>query len=269
MTQPLPEFENPPVVEVALSVQFDRLDVTTVQLGTVWQRFRDRFARVEEKLELDAAFERFGPPEKKVPGVRFEVGGLPTPRLWFIDESGSELVQVQRDRFIRNWRKIDGQPNYPRYDTLRAAFVNDWEIFSGFVAEELKASLVPNQCEVTYVNIIEAIDSSRLDQILACISGSNSDEYLGKPEGAEVQFRYVLKDETEKPWGRLHVAAGSAMRATDNQPVVRLSLTARGATASKDTAGAMNTLDAGHEAVVRGFTSMTSPEMHTAWGRKS
>lgn len=257
------------MIEVALSVQFERLDVTTLRLGLVWQRFRDRFIRVEEKPELDAAFERFGPLEKTVPGVRFEVGAAPWPRLWFINEAGNELVQVQRDRFIRNWRKTDGQPDYPRYSNLRAAFVSDWEIFAGFVTEELKSSLVPNQCEVTYVNIIEATDPSRLDQVLSFISGSYSDAYLAKPERAEVQFRYVLKDEMDKPWGRLHVAATPAMRATDNQPVVRLSLTARGNPPTHDMEGAMNTLDAGHEAVVRGFASITTPEMHAAWRRKS
>ncbi|MFN9538051.1 MAG: hypothetical protein ACK6A8_02220, partial [Planctomycetota bacterium] len=72
MPQLLPEFENPPVVEVALSVQFDRLDVATPQLSLVWQRFRDRFGRIEDKPELEAAYERFGPAEKRAHGVRFE-----------------------------------------------------------------------------------------------------------------------------------------------------------------------------------------------------
>jgi hypothetical protein len=95
MPPTLPEFEKPPVVEVALSVQFDRLNASVAHLGLLWHRFRDRFGQVEEKPELPPAFERFGP-AKRMPGVRFEVGAVPGLRLWFLDEKGSELIQVQR-----------------------------------------------------------------------------------------------------------------------------------------------------------------------------
>ena len=40
---PLPEFDNPPVIEVALSVQFETLaNLRTPQIGVLWQEFRDR-----------------------------------------------------------------------------------------------------------------------------------------------------------------------------------------------------------------------------------
>ena len=114
MNRPLPKFDNPPVVEVALSVQFERLSISAAHIGLVWQKFRDRFPNIEEKPEIEAAIEQFGPPERKGPGVRFEVGVMPIPRFWFVNQDGSELVQVQRDRFIRNWRKKDGGPGYPK-----------------------------------------------------------------------------------------------------------------------------------------------------------
>lgn len=269
MSGPLPEFESPPVVEVALSVQFDRLDTSTVQLALAWQRFRSRFGRIEEKPELDPVFERFAPPEKRLPGVRFEVGVVPGLRFWFLNDDGNELIQVQRDRFVRNWRKTEGRQDYPRYDNLRQAFVEDWTTFADFAAEEVSSELVPNQVEVTYVNIIETDDTSRLDEVLACVTGTYSDEYLSEPEEAEAQFHFVLNREDGKPWGRLHVVADPAVRAADDQRVLRLSLTARGNPPSRDMEGVMAAMDAGHEAVVRGFTSITTPQMHTRWGRKS
>jgi len=64
MIKPLPEFKNPPVTEVAISVQFDRLDITNTQMGLVWQRYRQRFKRIEEKPELDPEFENFGLTER-------------------------------------------------------------------------------------------------------------------------------------------------------------------------------------------------------------
>jgi len=268
MPRTLPEFEKPPVVEVALSVQFDRLDTNTAQLGLVWTQFRERFGNVQEKPELEPVIERFGLPKKLVPGVRFEVGAAPAPRLWFLNDEGNELVQLQRDRFIRNWRKTGGEPNYRRYENLREAFLNDWDTFVAFVNEEMKSAPVPNQIEVTYVNIVEMPPSGGLDKILACIGTTYSDDYLNEPESSEVVFRYVLKGKDDKPWGRLQIAAAPVIRASDHQPAVRLSLTARGSPPSPDRDGVMQAVDAGHEAVVRGFTSATRPEMHTVWGRK-
>lgn len=237
MNEQLPEFDNPPVIEVALSVQFERLSLSAAHLGLVWEKFRGRFPVIQEMPELEAALERFDPPEKGVPGVRVEVGSMPIPRFWFINEAGSELVQVQRDRFIRNWRKTEGQPNYPRYDNLRTAFDSDWEIFASFASQESNAQLVPNQCEVTYVNIIEDADTGQLERVIQWVNGSYSDDYLDNPEDAELKLRYVLKDEDEKPWGRLHIAVARAIRPTDSKPVVRLSLTARGEPRTRDHRG--------------------------------
>ncbi len=268
MNQPLPKYDNPPVVEVALSVQFDRLDLSTAHLGLVWQQFRGRFPVIQDKPELDSTFERFGSSEKRMPGVRFEVGSMPMPRFWFVNESGNELVQVQRDRFIRNWRKTDGQPGYPSYDNLRKALIADWELFEKFVTEECKLTLTPNQCEVTYVNIIEDVDPSQLANVFAWINGTYSDDYLGDAEDTEFALRYVLKDESEPPWGRLHVTAAPAIRAADGKPVVRLTMTARGTPQTQDSNGVFDLLDKGHEVIVRGFTSITTPEMHKIWERK-
>jgi uncharacterized protein (TIGR04255 family) len=193
---------------------------------------------------------------------------VPFPRLWFVSESGCELVQVQRNRFIRNWRKTEGNPEYPRYETLRQSFVDDWELFVKFISEETKASVSPNQCEVTYVNILEDLHSGELSKAIAWVGGECSDGYLQKPEDAELTLRYVLRDGDERPWGRLHIVATPAIRASDSKPVVRLALTARGAPGRKDTSGAIEWLNKGHEAVVRGFTSITTSEMHAAWERQ-
>lgn len=269
MTASLPKYDKPPVIEVALSVQFDRLNVTTAQLGLIWQKYRARFPKLQEKPELDAIVERFGPPKAVIPAVRFEMGAVPAPRLWFISESDCDLVQVQRDRFIRNWRKTDGNPDYPSYEKLRGSFAKDWELFAHFVAEEIKAPLVPNQCEVTYVNILEDLRPSDLPKLFTWVSGKTTDGFLGEPEDAELTLRYQLKDDNGQPWGRLHIVAAPAMRATDSKPVIRLSITSRGAPATKDFDGAIACLDKGHEAVVRGFTSITTPEMHKTWERKA
>ncbi|MFN6207296.1 MAG: AAA family ATPase [Planctomycetota bacterium] len=62
----------------SLAKRIVRVVVATPQLSLVWQRFRDRFGRIEDKPELEVAYERFGPAEKRAHGVRFEFGNVPS-----------------------------------------------------------------------------------------------------------------------------------------------------------------------------------------------
>ncbi len=267
VNQPLPKYAKPPVVEVALSVQFEQLDLTAAHLGLVWELFRDRFPKIQEKSELAPEIERFAPAERRVPGVRFKIESVPATRFWFVSDSGDELVQVQRDRFIRNWRKTEDSPEYPSYSTLCKKFKKDWYKFAKFVTEECSLTLVPNQCELTYVNIVEDVDSNHFANVFTWVNGSYSDGYLSNVEEAELILRYVLQNEPDEPWGRLHISTEPALT-LDGKPAVRLALTARGEPKTQDFDGIRGFLDKGHEAIVRGFTSITTVEMHKIWERE-
>ena len=275
MTHPLPEFDNPPVAEVALSVQFEKLDsLHAAQLGYVWQVFRDRFPQTEGKPPLAPAFEQFGPRPGRRPSVRLQLLETPPePRLWFLNESGTELVQVQQDRFVRNWRKREDTDEYPRYRNLRKLFRHDFEAFCRSIEREQWGSVEPNQCEVTYVNLIPAGEAWQhhgdLEKVLTVFSARYTDNQLAQPEQAVLNLQYVLSDEGGEPTGRLHVAVNPVFRAADNQPAIRLSLTARGKPQGSGIEGAMEFLDRGHEGIVRGFASITTPEMHKVWKRTS
>ena len=275
MTHPLPEFDSPPVTEVALSVQFEKLDSLGVpQLGYVWQMFRDRFPQTEGKPPLEPTFEQFGPHPGRPPSVRLQLmETLPQPRLWFLNESGTELVQVQQDRFVRNWREREDAGDYPRFRNLRESFQQDFKAFCGLIEREQWGSVEPNQCEVTYVNLIPAgegwQDHGDLENVLTVFSARYTDNQLAKPEQVVLNLQYVCKDECGEPVGRLHVAANPVFQASDNRPAIRLSLTARGRPQGSGIAGAMGSLDWGHETIVRSFASITTPEMHKVWERTS
>src|ERR1700691_5158974 len=117
-TTPPPEFVRPPVIEVALSVQFRRLErLRSAHLGSLWAKFRHRFPRTEDYAPLEPAFERFDQ-NRNQPKLGGEVRAYdvpPLPRAWFLNEGGTELIQVQPDRFVRNWRKVDEEDRYVRY----------------------------------------------------------------------------------------------------------------------------------------------------------
>jgi uncharacterized protein (TIGR04255 family) len=156
----LPDYGNPPVVEVVLSVQFDPLPALgLVQLGCLWKEFKERFPKTEEHPPLPTVIETFGARRDQRIETRFEMLDVPpAPRLWFLTEAGDELIQVQKDRFIHNWRKQgDGEgKEYPRYRHVRDVFVRELNAFKDFLRREGLGQPVINQCEVTYFNHLES-----------------------------------------------------------------------------------------------------------------
>ena len=111
----LPEFENPPVVEVALSIKFKPLNLTTVHIGVLWERFRSQFPRIEDQppLDLPTETERERVPTQFSGQLRL-LSSLPRMRSWFVSSSGTQLIQVQYDLFAHNWRRNDTDETYPR-----------------------------------------------------------------------------------------------------------------------------------------------------------
>jgi uncharacterized protein (TIGR04255 family) len=192
--------------------------------------------------------------------------------MWFLNDDGTELVQVQQDRFIRNWRKKEESDQYPRYHRLRDSFRKDFESFCQVAAEQQWGSVEPNQCELTYVNVIPAGEGwnyhGELEKVVTVFSARYSDDYLGIPEEVAVNVNYVLRDDAGNPIGRLRIGAIPIFRATDNLPAIRLTLTARGMPGD-GVDGVYRFFDRGRESIVRGFTSITTDGMHKFWERNS
>jgi uncharacterized protein (TIGR04255 family) len=274
MTRTLPDFENPPLTEVALSVQFEPLEqLRTPQIGLLWAEFRSRFPVTEEHAPLEPVIEKFGIPRASVPEVRLQMLETPpVPRVWFLNQPGTELIQVQQDRFIHNWRKVGEGDKYPRYEPIRDTFRSELATFQAVLARENLGQIVPNQCEVTYVNHIVAGSGwkthGELGNVLTVFHNAYSDEKLREPEDVRLALRYVLRDEKAEPIGRLHISAQPVFRRSDNQPMLALTLTARCRPASEQLDDLNRTLDFGRDAIVRAFASVTTPEMHKIWRRK-
>jgi uncharacterized protein (TIGR04255 family) len=269
----IPDFESPPLIEVAASVQFEELAaLRTAHIGLLFQQFRKHgFGRVEEHPPLARAIERFGPPKPALPEVQWEfVNQPPVARHWFVNDDDTELVQVQPDRLVHNWRKR-GDHEYPRFDHIRDAFRDDLSHFERFVEHEGLGAVKPTQCELTYVNHIVPDagwgSPGRLDRLLTVCANSYNSGFLPPPEEAEVHYRFVIVKEDAEPCGRLHVSAKPAMRTADGARLIVLTLTARGFPPVYDSSGVHQFLELAHEWIVRGFASITTPQMHRVWRR--
>ncbi len=275
MSDPLPEFDNPPVVEVALSVQFDPLvKLRTPQLGLLWKEFGNDFPRIEEHPPIEPISETFGTRSAPTePRVRVEMLRKPqVPRCWFLNEHGTELIQVQNDRFVHNWRKVQEGQEYPRFEKhIRPRFDEEFARLQQFFEREQIGVLTPNQCEVTYVNHIESCQvwakHGELAKVFAYCTELTRSEFLQEPEELRMHGSFVIRRSAQEPIGRLRYSIEPAFRRSDDRPVFVLTLVARGSPIDDSAEGAMAFIDLGREWIVRGFADMTTPEMHKIWGR--
>jgi uncharacterized protein (TIGR04255 family) len=271
-TEPLPSFENPPVGEVAVSLQFERLErLTSIHLAELWQSFKQDFPVVEEQPPLPQVREelRSGPAAPPLPEIRLS-GGMVVPRFVFLDPAGGRLFQVQQDRFVHNWRRQADEP-YPRYVELRSAFVERLLAFREFVAGHGVGDILPNQCELTCVNPIAPGVWERhgqLDRVVTVWQNSFSDAFLTEPQDVRFLERHWIRDSRDSVIGRLYIQLDPIYHLPTGEPRLLLQLIARGAPLGAKLNDAMAFLDIAHEWIVRGFTSITQPEMHEVWGRE-
>jgi uncharacterized protein (TIGR04255 family) len=267
----LPDFRKPPVAETVLSLQFEPIPgLTSAHLGLLWERFRKELPLIEEHTPLPPVFERFDPPSPAQVEVTIEEKP-PVPRDWFVNDTKTELIQMQSDRFIHNWRKMEDIEPYPHYEPIREKFRSEVAVLEGFLGDEKLGTLTVNQCEVTYVNHIEPsrmwAGHGQLEKIFSMWSRLVNPSFLPDPEDAGLHVRFVIPDGTGKPIGRLHAIAQPAWKKTDNSPILTLNLTARGAPIGEGIEGAFAFFDLGRRWIVKGFTDLTTPEMHRVWER--
>jgi len=267
MRPDLPDFRKPPVSEVALSVQFDPLEnFHLVHMGLLWERFRAKYPRAEEHPPIESVIEF----EEKPAAINVQIYSTAPPvRVWFVSDDESDLVQVQRDRFIRNWRGPGDR--YPRYEKLRDLFREDYATFLSFLAEEGFAAPIPRQCEITYVNQIVAGEGwqhhGEAHQVFqACSLPGPSPE--PEPEDFGFAVRYLIRNEEVSPVGRLYVTVSSAQRKKDLKPLFVMTLIARGMLPSKSTESILAFLDLGRAWIVKRFAALTTERMHEIWGRQ-
>lgn len=264
MNSSLAKFENPPVVEVALAVQFDRLNLSAPALANYRDIIRDEFPHWRVAAVRSTVVERFGASLPTKPRLRIDfLDEAPPARSLFESEARDALIQVQTDSFVTNWLKR-GDP-YPHYDdVIRPQFEQRLREFAKFLADHRLGELRPNQWEVTYVNDIAHDLGADLGDILktcraADISG------LDAPEWTEYSAHYRIPDSDGNPIGRLHVVASTSGESSTER-TSRLTLTSRGHPRDISIEAVLEGLDLGRRKAVGTFKEIITEQMHARWG---
>lgn len=273
----LPTFDNPPVGEVVLSVQFPKIsNLQAAHLGQFWDTIRADFPRTETHPAVDAIVERFEKLEL-APTLRFQFRPSEiVPRAWFISTDDTRLIQVQADRFICNWRRASSTRPYPRFPEVRGFFEQYWGRWQEFLTtQRLIDGLKIEQCEVTYTNHIAKAgvwgDYGEADKVLRYVSTTPCLASELRGEFTSFSTHYLINggsgEAGAQPVGRLHIDFDPGIDARTGEPIFILNLVARGLISSSLN-DVITFFDLGRRLIVTTFKEITTPAMHRVWKLK-
>jgi uncharacterized protein (TIGR04255 family) len=252
----LPSFEHPPVIEVAVGVHFLQLpDLNTVALVRLADTWRERYPKIQEQPALPPA----------APGGQvfmLQVQNSPPPhRFWLLAENDTLLVQIQHDRLLLNWRKVNNDDPYPRYDKLRQDFSELWSDFVRYVASGDYGAFQPTLAEVTFFNRIPINSASEVPGAIAALNPLWSlDDHLV----TSLQIERAIADATGQS-GQQNIALG--YRPEFGFIQLEISSRVRIDAESTDSVAILAALDEAHDVGVLTFDHITTDSAHTAWGK--
>lgn len=268
MSKGLPDYGSPPVIEVVCGILFKAIDkLLAPHLGLLWEKYRAEYPICRELPPLAPVIEYLGEP----PRIDFQLADVPPlPRIWFVHEKDNGIIQVQRDRFLHNWKKVRPEDDYPRYPQIIKLFEDRLSRFESFLSENDLGVMEPRQYEMTYINHIPQGEGwTKLNEIGKVFPDyslrANEQRFLPDPEGINWRTSFVLPDDA----GRLHVKIQHAKLLDSGIPVLLLDLTARGIGMDRSPQGRVNWFDLAREWIVRGFTDLTGEDVQKhIWRRK-
>jgi len=221
---------------------------------------------IEEQPPLQSDFETFD----AQPTFSFHLQTGPTsPRIWLRSGDNTDLIQIQSDRFIRNWCKAT-ECTYPRYEKLREQFLHDYKKFLEFTARNNLASPQPNQCEVSYINTIEVPEATNahhaMERIFTFWKDVPTANAESQFENATVQLRHIITSMPNR--ARLAISVDPIFRANDLRPFLRFTLSIRGQPAVPlNEESIISFFNESRNLIVQRFAELTTPEMHKLWKR--
>lgn len=263
MNYPFPSFTSPPLNEVSIGLQFEALtNLRIPHIGLFWESVRTELPLTEHAQPI------FGIAE--TPNVD-PTTGFPLPRIWFIDQTESKLVQLQTDRYNFNWRARERGDPYPRFNQVIADFDRYWSALEKFLAVSEIGVIRPIVAELTYINVFE--QGKEWSSIRDTVNifrdfrwNSQDERFLPQPETLSWAASFPLPHGS----GTLNVRLSPGRRVTGNrEEVLQLEMAATGHVTGQTRTYITEWYNLAHEWIVKGFVDLTQPNMQVQiWGRE-
>jgi uncharacterized protein (TIGR04255 family) len=259
----LPSFKRPPVVEVVCGIQFPPIvGWLTSHYGLFWREVKEQYTTSEDQVPLaKLKLSDFDEAEELSVAIL-----PPLRRVFLIDSSQSYLMQLQQNRFLHNWRRLNETDDYPRFEAAYGRFVEQWARFKAFLKSvDLSVSGI-EAYELTYVNVITGTDltfPADMWRFLSFYSQSPVTAAGSPPRAMNLQVSWPLEHEM----GRLSLNVKHGKRTREaSQEVLIAELTAKGP-ANRDGRDMESWFEVAHTAIVSTFAALTTREAHHLWER--
>jgi len=255
------KFQFPPINELVLGVHFSPISELKAQhIGMYWELIRERFGICEQQFPHLQPIE--GTPNQLSfpPGVLGEV--FPLQRFWFRSEHSPLLIQVQRDAFWLNWRRVP-EGEYPHFEAVAENFWEQFEVFCKFVQSIGGTLEAITLCDLTYVNLIGITASEsgnpefgNVFPMIAAIgeTGTGGRELVGLNTLATYKLSENLL---------IDVSARLGRRVETNELALALELRARGTPEGYSFDGSKRWLDAAHDGTYGLFLALTTEKIQS------
>ena len=255
-------FKNPPINELVIGAYFDPpvIALRSEHIGLLWSRFRSEFPKVEQREPILVGIHRHASPEIMANEFPF------MPRFWFVSEDETNLIQVQKNAFLLNWRKRKAE--YPHFsEHLKPCFDSYFAVFNEFLREDVGVSdLGIGACELTYIDVIDPCEYWQGPQDTSRLIPSFAVPDCATAPGVAPAFNCMYRYEIE-PNCQLQIAIRTAEATGDpNSPRLILEFKTLGRPGSVAKSDLDAWYDQAHDAIVARFLSMTDEHVQrTHW----
>lgn len=262
------DFVRPPVDEVVLSVLFQSLDkLLAPHLGEIWQEFKkDGFIHIMEQPPVMPTVETFPNPSR---GSQLHINMPDLPRIWFIHEDDSQILQVQRDRFTFNWRKTEPDQQYPGFSAICDNFAGFYNRFYQIMRNMGIGEIIPLQYELTYIDQLRQGDGwNTLDELSKIynmfVDFQESDSFWSDAESFSLRTSFTLAD----LHGRLHLTIRNRVKIPEEIQTLQTDFTVRGFPENVD-CSTITWFKLAREEIRKKFTSLFTEDIQIqVWERK-
>ena len=258
-------FENPPINEVVIGIYFSPLnDFRSEHVGLLWQEMKPEFPVVQQRFPTgpinESTFMSSDSGDEEI---------FPMPRYWFIAKDDVNVLQVQKDALMLNWRRREEEYTH-FWEGIKPTFDKYYDVFSNFVYRELNLAELNVECfELTYVNIIPKTEGwdgpenphQTIPSLSVPVPGL---EHSGFPY-FNCNFGYSIADDLQ-----LNVGIRSGQPADEpNPPFMMLELKAVGLQDQRSKSDPDEWFQRAHDTIVSAFLNLTSQEIQEQlWKRR-
>ena len=264
-----PKFEKPPVIEVAFAVTFRTpKPLQTIHLGLFWKTIQERFPNFSDHPPTQGVVET-APSAVPGPQVQFTIGQLqPLRRIMLASDKENNLLQLQQDRLIFNWKRSPSDSGCPDYASAYADFDGLLNRFEQFLKTENIGDLTYIQYELQYVNLIgQESGLNVVDEASVFVDhtrDTSRKRFLPPPMGYTWSTSYPLPEDS----GRLHMMAQAVLVPPKMERHIRYDIVARGIPSSGKDTSRSHWFTTAHDWITNGFEDATSTKLHqSAWNK--